>query len=203
MDVALGDVGRKAKGRIPVLNPAYAALADHYGTVIEPARPNHPQDKPLAEISVKLVHRALTAILRRRSFFSLRELNEAVKEVVEKLNSRRFTLVPTQSRASLFELIDRPALLPLPQTSFAYEAMQVGLLVGADYHVPFEGSSYSVPYHLIGDRVDLRIARNAVEVWRQGHPAVADAILDRLVHSSHRLSLTGESMRKLTAAPIE
>lgn len=34
-------------------------------------------------------------------------------------------------------------------------------------------------------------------------PAVADAILDRLVHSSHRLNLTGESMRKLTAAPIE
>ncbi len=122
-------VTARPRGRLPVLNPAYAALADHYGTVIEPARPNHPKDKPLAELSVKLVHRALTAILRRRSFFSLRELNEAVKEVVEKLNSRRFTLVPAQSRASLFELIDRPALLPLPETSFQYEAMQVGLPV--------------------------------------------------------------------------
>ena len=27
------------------------------------------------------------------------------------------------------------------------------------------------------------------------HPTVADAILNRLVHSAHRLNLTGESLR--------
>ena len=31
------------------------------------------------------------------------------------------------------------------------------------------------------------------------NPTVADAILDRLVHNAHRLTLTGESLRK--AAP--
>jgi DNA replication protein DnaC len=43
-----------------------------------------------------------------------------------------------------------------------------------------------------------------VEEWFDyiAEPAVADAILDRLVHSSHRLKLVGESMRKLTASPI-
>ena len=30
-------------------------------------------------------------------------------------------------------------------------------------------------------------------------PALADAILDRLIHSSHKLALKGESMRKLKA----
>lgn len=161
-------VTARPRGQLPTLNPAYAALADHYGAVVEPARPRRPKDKPLVEISVKLVHRALTAILRRRSFFSLGELNEGLKRVVDGLNAKRFSLAPAHSRASLFELIDRPALLPLPATSFSYEAMQVGLAVGADYHVQFEGSSYSVPYHLIGERVDLRVQRGAVEVWRQG-----------------------------------
>jgi hypothetical protein len=30
-----------------------------------------------------------------------------------------------------------------------------------------------------------------------GNPTLADAILDRLVHNAHRLTLKGESMRKI------
>jgi hypothetical protein len=33
-----------------------------------------------------------------------------------------------------------------------------------------------------------------------GDPTLADAILDRLVHNAHRLTLKGESMRKIAAA---
>ena len=29
-----------------------------------------------------------------------------------------------------------------------------------------------------------------------GEPTIADAILDRIVHNAHRISLEGESMRK-------
>ena len=32
-----------------------------------------------------------------------------------------------------------------------------------------------------------------------GNPTIADAILDRLVHNAHRLTLKGESMRKTAA----
>lgn len=37
--------------------------------------------------------------------------------------------------------------------------------------------------------------------WHEviGDPTLADAILDRLVHNAHRLNMTGESMRKVTA----
>ena len=34
-----------------------------------------------------------------------------------------------------------------------------------------------------------------------GEPTIADAILDRIVHSAHRIQLQGESMRKLKATP--
>ena len=30
-----------------------------------------------------------------------------------------------------------------------------------------------------------------------GDPAVADAVLDRIVHTAHRIELTGESVRKM------
>lgn len=38
------------------------------------------------------------------------------------------------------------------------------------------------------------------EQWHEviGDPTLADAILDRLVHNAHRLSMTGDSMRKIT-----
>ena len=40
-----------------------------------------------------------------------------------------------------------------------------------------------------------------VEHWHEiiGDPTLADAILDRLVHNSHRLILKGESLRKAAA----
>ncbi|BCO08262.1 transposase [Desulfolithobacter dissulfuricans] len=40
-----------------------------------------------------------------------------------------------------------------------------------------------------------------VENWHEqiGDPTLADAILDRLVHSAHKIQLNGESMRKKTA----
>ena len=38
-----------------------------------------------------------------------------------------------------------------------------------------------------------------------GDPTLADAILDRLVHNAHRLTLKGDSMRKAAAktAPLD
>jgi DNA replication protein DnaC len=46
-----------------------------------------------------------------------------------------------------------------------------------------------------------------VDHWHDAiaNPTIADAILDRLVHNAHRLSLTGESLRKATPkrAPLD
>ena len=40
-----------------------------------------------------------------------------------------------------------------------------------------------------------------VDHWHEviGNPTIADAILDRLVHNAHRLTLKGDSMRKIAA----
>ena len=58
---------------------------------------------------------------------------------------------------------------------------------------------------LIEDRHGLRATLIAsqlpVEHWHEliGEATLADAILDRLLHNAHRLTLTGESMRRSTA----
>lgn len=50
-----------------------------------------------------------------------------------------------------------------------------------------------------GRRSTLIASQLPVDHWHEylGEATLADAILDRLLHGSHRLNLTGESMRKL------
>jgi hypothetical protein len=53
------------------------------------------------------------AALRHHKFFSLEELNQAIRELLTKLNHRPFRK-KDGTRASVWEAIDRPALKPLP-----------------------------------------------------------------------------------------
>ena len=50
----------------------------------------------------------------------------------------------------------------------------------------------------VGSRATLMTSQLAVNVWHAwlDDPTVADAILDRIVHSSHRIALKGPSLRK-------
>lgn len=50
----------------------------------------------------------------------------------------------------------------------------------------------------VGTRSTVITSQLPIEHWHEylGEPTLADAILDRILHSSHRLTLAGESMRK-------
>ncbi|MFP5486587.1 MAG: ATP-binding protein, partial [Gammaproteobacteria bacterium] len=53
-----------------------------------------------------------------------------------------------------------------------------------------------------GARSTLITSQLPVTAWHAwlDEPTLADAILDRIVHGSHKIALKGESMRKLTKA---
>ncbi|MCB8775776.1 IS21 family transposase, partial [Escherichia coli] len=70
---------KKADRYEPVINDSYQALAEHYGTVIIPARPRKPKDKPKAENGVLIVERWLLARIRNETFHTLRALNARLK----------------------------------------------------------------------------------------------------------------------------
>ncbi len=90
-------------------------MAVHYGTAVIPTRVRPPKDKAKAENGVLVVQRWILAALRNRTFFSLNELNPANLELLIRLNRRPFKKL-SGSRQSLFETVDKPALLPLLQT---------------------------------------------------------------------------------------
>jgi transposase len=99
----------------PQPNATYQELARHYGCAILPARPYMPKDKSKAEVGVQVVERWILARLRHHTFFSLSELNAAIRELLTELNTRPFQKLPG-SRRSAFEALDKPALKPLPAT---------------------------------------------------------------------------------------
>ena len=152
----------------PELNPTYLDLANHYGTCIIPARVAHPQDKAKVEAGVLIVERWILAALRKRKFFSLAELNQAISILLKSLNHRPFKKLPG-CRYSHFIELDKPALIALPNTSYEY-AQWRGATVNIDYHVAFHIRDrhyhyYSVPYSLARQKVNVRFTSKTVEIY--------------------------------------
>jgi hypothetical protein len=88
----------------------------------------------------------ILAPLRDRDFDSLEALNEAVWELLDAHNAKRFQKLPA-SRKELFESIDKPALKPLPERRYELTSFKTAT-VGFNYHVGLqeENHFYSVPY---------------------------------------------------------
>ncbi len=147
----------------PEPNRTYEEFATHYGCAVLAARPAHPRDKPKVEGSVLLVQRWILARLRNRRFFSLGELNVAIAELLADLNRRPFKKLPG-CRRSAFELLDAPALAPLPAARYVISRWKV-VKVNIDYHVEFDGHYYSVPHRLVGARLDLRVTGDLLECF--------------------------------------
>ena len=144
----------------PELNPTYADMAEHYGCAVLPARPRKPRDKAKAEVGVLIAQRWILAVLRQRTFYSLAELNAAIRECLERLNTRRMRRMG-KSRRDLFEAMDRPNALPLPHRAYEY-AEWLKPKVNIDYHIEVDHHYYSVPFRLLRERLDVRLSATTV-----------------------------------------
>jgi transposase len=150
----------------PDLNPTYQEFAVHYGMGVVPARPYKPRDKAKVESGVQVVERWIVAALRNRKFFSLPELNQAIRELLVRLNERPFRK-RDGSRASLFHSLEKPALASLPAERFDMSQWSRAT-VNIDYHIAFDGNFYSVPYALVQQVVEVRSTPTTVEIFHKG-----------------------------------
>jgi len=150
----------------PDLNRTYEEMAAHYGVAVIPARRRKPRDKAKVEAGVLVVERWILAALRKHKFFSLREVNEAIAELLKRLNDRRFRKAEA-TRRSLFEALDKPALRTLPAERYQYGDWATAR-VNIDYHVVCDGHFYSVPYRLVQQPVELRLSASTVEIFHKG-----------------------------------
>jgi transposase len=181
----------------PAVNRTYEEMAGHYGVAVVPARPAKPRDKAKAEAGVQVVERWILAALRKRQFFSLTELNQAVAELLTRLNERPFRK-RDGCRRSLFELLDKPALRALPEERYQYGEWETHR-VNIDYHVAFEDHWYSVPYQLVQQEVEVRATAATVEIFHRGVRVASHA----RCHAPHRASTVSEHRPKAHQRHLE
>ena len=155
----------------PEINATYAEFAAHYGTAILPTRVVRPRDKAKVETAVQIVEREILAPLRHHRFTSLAELNDAIHERLERLNTRPFQKL-AGTRRTLFDATDRPALRPLPAERYEYAEWRIAK-VNIDYHIAVDKHFYSVPFQLLREQVTVRTTVTMLEVLHRGKRVAA------------------------------
>ena len=150
----------------PELNPVYAEFAEHYDASVLPARIKKPKDKSKAETGVKLIKRWILARLRNRVFYSLAELNRAIAIELERFNEKKMKRF-NKSRKELFETLDKPAALMLPETQFEFYEWKKAK-VNINYHIAFEKHDYSIPYTLVGKEIEIQAKDKVIEIYYKG-----------------------------------
>ena len=148
------------------VNRTYQDEAEHYGAVVIPARPRKARDKAKVESTVLVAQRWILARIRNRTFFSLADLNGAIRALLVELNQRPMQKLRV-SRLELYERLDRPALQPLPTNRYE-QAEWKDCRASIDYHITVDRHPYSVPYQLIHERVEARYTASIVEVYYKG-----------------------------------
>lgn len=150
-----------------VLNRSYQELAEYYDTAIVPARVEHPKDKSHAEGTVRFASTWILAALRNEHFFTLTEAKEAVSSKLEELNTREFKQREGCRKSAYLEE-EKAYMKPLPNQRYELATWNPNLTVGSDYLVSDGKNKYSVPFDLIGEKVDMRLTSNTVEIFFHG-----------------------------------
>lgn len=150
-----------------ILNRSYQEMSAHYGTAIVPTRVRKPKDKALVEGTVRFVSTWIIAALRNQKFFSVAAAQEAVANKLDELNSRPFQKRDGSRRSAYLEE-EKDFMQPLPVTDYEPAVWSTGM-VGYDYLVTDGRNKYSVPFDLIGEKVDIRLTKNILEVFYHGN----------------------------------
>src|SRR5258708_6125018 len=156
-----------------------AVAVDMRGAMLLPQ--DHQRHAATLEFFVHLrpVSRFVLGKLRNRRFFSLAELNDAVRDCVTKINAKVMKHLK-QSRNDLFASLDRPALKRLPGERYQYAEWK-RCTVAPDYHVEVDDHYYSVPFGLLRETVEARFTDGTIEVFHKGQ-RIARHMRSRVAH---------------------
>jgi transposase len=148
----------------PDVNPSYCDFAKHMGFAVLPARPYKPRDKGSGESNIGVVQRGFFQEVRNRVFYSLEELNEALRQYLERLNHQVMKDYGV-CRAQRFEE-EKKHLKALPPCRFEISEWRTAK-VHPDCHIQVEKNFYSVPFLYVGQTVRVRLTDKMVEVFSE------------------------------------
>jgi transposase len=184
-------VVRASFGGDPVIQRAYRECAEHYGFRIDPTRPRTPEHK--GKVEQGGVHYIKRQFLAGRDPEPIDNLNSKLRHWTTETAGQRLHGTTKERPLDRFERIERDALLPLPRTTYD-PAVWKQVTVYRDCYLSFEGSYYSVPHRLVGQRIWLRAGTRTVTIYNGAH---------ELITTHDRAAKPGERQTHLDHLPRE
>jgi transposase len=149
----------------PTLNDTFSEFAEHYGFTILPARAYRPKDKALVEGAVKIAYNRIYTKLHHQTFYSLQELNEAIRKALEDHNNAPLT-GRGYSRRQQYEEVEREAMSALPSCIYEFKKHHYSTVAKNGHaYLSEDKHSYSVPYNYIGKKVKFLYTRQTIEIY--------------------------------------
>lgn len=162
-----------------VVNPSFDLYMVRLASELLAAAPRHCQRKQIVEYSVRLIQDRVLPVMEKYSDLDLYNFNvvfqEKVNELINRVGFRSNGTGP--SREELFLKYEKPAAQPLPKIMPGYVEVIPGKTVPRSYQIKVYNHFYSVPYNLIGEKVDVVVNADRVE-FVQGNHTVASHLRD-------------------------
>lgn len=146
----------------PELNKDYADWADHYGTVILPAKVRKPKFKSSVENAVGILEKGFFHKLEERQYFSLEQFNKDLWKELDALNKEPFKK-KEHNRYYYWEE-EKLELMPLPSMHYEYMERKTAK-VSSDFHVRFDNAYYSVDKAFLHKKVSIKASSATVRIY--------------------------------------
>lgn len=165
-------------------NPTFKAFADYWGFEPRVCRPYRAQTKGKVESGVKYVKRNF---LPGRKFVDLVDFQVQLDEWNVTIADRRLHGTTHEMPIARFER-ERGQLVPVAgQRTFQQEA-RVSRIVAEDYLVSLATNRYSVPFRLIGQRVEVQRRGDTVHIFHRDREVATHPVLS----ASHQFRILPE-----------
>ena len=159
----------KASKHEPVLNENSKSFADHYGTTILPARSRKPKDKAHVENMVKIAYQKIYTQIPEKQLLGLSELNSHIWKNLHLLNAATLTGKEC-SRSDQWHL-EQATLQALPVNRYEMRTIkQATVMKNGHVYLTEDQHYYSVPFELIGKKINLQYSRTSVEIFHNYEP---------------------------------
>jgi transposase len=172
----------------PTFTQLCEQLGAYYQLELQAARVAAPKDKASVENAVTQVYRSIYAPLRDEVFYSIEDLNAAMRRQCLGLNTRDYQK-KAGTRQSLYKQYELPQMRPLPVDLFEIKKI-ARAKVQRNYHVFLgeEKNFYSVPWQYAGKQSEVLYTSRTVEIY----------VAQKRVATHPRLSRYGQPYRYQT-----
>jgi transposase len=148
----------------PRFNRTFLEYANYRGFLPDPARPRHPQDKPVVENSVPYVRERF---FKGETFIDLDDVARRALVWCREVAGRRIHGTTRRVPLEAFEAEEKPRLIPLQAERFETPTW-AQCKVHPDHHIRFGQALYSLPTRWIGCRVQVRGDQSLVRIYVHG-----------------------------------